>query len=1022
VDGRRWMTRTLVGGVLVAMSAGLLPGAPAAAQPVARPAGGDKGLPPASGTPVAHHLGGTYDLDRDWRFALVSTDGNASDGPYADAADPSFDDSSWRHVDVPHDWSIEQTPTPPTAGAQTTSGTGFFPGGLGWYRKTFTLPRSFTGKRLSVEFDGVYMDSSVYLNGRLLGVHPYGYTGFSLDLTGGHTDGRTPNVLAVRVRNQIPSSRWYSGSGIYRNVRLVVTEPVHVRRWGTYVTTPGLAPSGSAPADVRIATTVDGGSGSGTPVQVEQIVTDARGVRVGRAATTVSVPTTGATAAVTVRVPRPVRWDVNHPYLYGVTTRLLVRGAVIDTYRTRFGIRSTAFDPQGGFWLNGRRLKIQGVDLHHDQGPLGAAVNADAITRQLTIMKSMGVNAVRTAHNPPAPELVALADRLGILLMVEAFDVWNVSKVPYDYARFFDEWSDRDISEMVNESKNSPSVIMWSIGNEIPNSTSASGVPIARRLIADVRSIDTTRPVVIGSDKYRSVPAPGSPAEQILLMLDGVGLNYNTAESIDALHARYPHTFFFESESSSETSTRSEYDQPEQPNTGENYTPGRRSASSFDNNLAPWTMSGEYSLLKDQARPWYLGQFLWSGFDYIGEPTPFDVFPVKTSFFGAVDTAGFAKDQYWLFRSQWTARPMVHLVPMDVSTDETDVTQVWAYTNADSVELFRNGRSLGVRRFGTGAGGSGGHLHLTWSVAPASGRLVAVARRNGRVVARDQVVTPGPPAALRLVPDRRVLPANGRSLSYVTVQVVDAAGRLVTNGENLVRFWVIGARLVGVDNGREESAERYKAPARTAFGGLALAVVQAGRTPGRVTVRAASAGLRGARAVLTAVPAQRQGPALSAAVGPVVPPVPDRSPAADASFSGTADTVPATMVDGNPATAWSDAYTQEATALLPAISAARPRDWVSVRCGGSAPVGSVRAAFVVDAKHALPASIGVRTWNGSTWRPAGSVTVTWTGTTATIRFAPVRTAAVRLDLTSSHPEAPDGFLGISELSCGSAGG
>src|SRR3954452_13324993 len=353
--GRRSMIRTLVGGVLAAMVAGSLSGGPAAAQAArvaTTPSAGQsaQGLTPATQTPVAHHVGGTYDFDRDWRFALVSLNGNASDGAYADAPDPSFDDSSWRRVDVPHDWSIEQAPTPPTTATPTTSGTGFFPGGLGWYRKTFTLPRSFTGKRLSVEFDGVYMDSSVYLNGRLLGVHPYGYTGFSLDLTGAHTDGRTPNVLAVRVRNQIPSSRWYSGSGIYRNVRLVVTDPVHVRRWGTYVTTPGLAQSGSGPADVRIATTVDGGTGSGTSVQVEQIVTDARGVRVARAARTVSVPAAGATSAVSVRVPHPVRWDVNHAYLYDVTTRLLVRGAVVDTYRTRFGIRSTRFDPQGGFW------------------------------------------------------------------------------------------------------------------------------------------------------------------------------------------------------------------------------------------------------------------------------------------------------------------------------------------------------------------------------------------------------------------------------------------------------------------------------------------------------------------------------------------------------------------------------------------------------------------------------------------------------------------------------------------------
>src|SRR3954465_3571287 len=279
------MIRTLVGGVLMATGAGLLPGAPAAAQPAARPAGGSgQVLAPASGTPVAHHVGGTYDLDRDWRFALVSLNGNASDGPYARAADPSFDDSSWRRVDVPHDWSIEQTPTPPTAAVPTTSGTGFFPGGLGWYRKTFTLPRSFTGKRLSVEFDGVYMDSSVYLNGRLLGVHPSGYTGFSLDLTGAHTDGRTPNVFAVRVRNQIPSSRWYSGSGIYRNVRLVVTDPVHVKRFGTFVTTPDVAATlQQGFVDVHVSTDVVNESTMAAPAKITNRVVDRSGRIVGQA-------------------------------------------------------------------------------------------------------------------------------------------------------------------------------------------------------------------------------------------------------------------------------------------------------------------------------------------------------------------------------------------------------------------------------------------------------------------------------------------------------------------------------------------------------------------------------------------------------------------------------------------------------------------------------------------------------------------------------------------------------------------
>jgi beta-galactosidase len=378
-------------------------------------------------------------------------------------------------------------------------------------------------------------------------------------------------------------------------------------------------------------------------------------------------------------------------------------------------------------------------------------------------------------------------------MMVEAFDVWNVRKVRNDYARFFNTDGDADISEMVRESRNSPAVVMWSIGNEIPNSTQASGVPIARRLIDDVRALDGTRPVVIGSDKYRSLPAPGSPAEQILLMVDGVGLNYNTAGSLDALHARYPNTLFFESESSSETSTRGQYDQPEQLNTGENHTPGGRAASSYDNNLASWTMSGEYSLKKDRDRPWYLGEFLWSGLDYIGEPTPFDVFPVKTSFFGAVDTAGFAKDQYYLFKSQWTSEPMVHLLPGDWTDHRAgDPVQVWAYANVDTVELFLNGQSVGVRRFDhkvtaggrayletteptgddktvtsgaypgsyTGSDGTAGHLHLSWSVPFQAGRLVAVARRGPRR-ARHRHRTGGYPVVQQQPSDHRRRPVAG---------------------------------------------------------------------------------------------------------------------------------------------------------------------------------------------------------------------------------------------------------------------
>src|SRR4051794_8122461 len=675
------------------------------------------------------------DFDDGWRFALVNPAGITDPtGAYAHAADPGYDDSRWRQVDLPHDWSIEQDPTQADG---TDSGTGYLPGGLGWYRKTFTLPHRLAGRRIGVEFDGVYMDSVVYFNGKQVAAHPYGYTGFQVDLTEeAHTDG-TPNVLAVKVRNQLPSSRWYSGSGIYRDVHLIVTDPIHVRRHGVFVTTPDLARTvKEGYANVHVRTDVTGGA------QIVSTIKDPR----GRTVSTGTAQVVGGTATADIRVRHPALWDTAHPNLYTLRTDVQEAGRTVDTTTTGFGIRWSAFTPDGGFALNGVPTKLKGVDLHHDGGALGAAVTKDALYRQMKLMKSMGVNAFRTSHNPPSPAMVEVCQELGIVMMVEAFDTWRTPKVKYDYGRFFDANSDADVTEMVNAAKNSPAVALWSIGNEIPDSTSVTvGVPIARRLIADVKAVDPTRPIVMGSDKYRSVPAPGSAQDQILRMLDGLGLNYNTAASVDALHAKYPDKFFFESESSSETSTRGVYQDPDQLNTGENYTPGKRAASSYDNNLASWTMSGEYGLKKDRDRKFFAGQFLWSGMDYIGEPTPYDVFPVKTSFFGAVDTAGFPKDQYYLFKSQWTTAPMVHLVPMDWTRHRPgEIVQVRAYSNVRSVELFLNGRSLGVRRFDrktttfgtryletneathddktmpsgsyTSLNGSSGHLYLTWNV------------------------------------------------------------------------------------------------------------------------------------------------------------------------------------------------------------------------------------------------------------------------------------------------------------------
>ena len=988
----------------------------------------------------------TVPLRDGWRFALVDPGGITDPtGAYENAPDPAYDDSAWRTVAVPHDWSIELTPTTEHG---TTSGTGFFPGGLAWYRLSFTLPPAFAGKRISVEFDGVYMDSYVYCNGTEAGRHPYGYTGFALDLTDLlHTDGTTENVLAVRVRNRLPSSRWYSGSGIYREARLVVTEPVHVERWGTYVTTPEIT---GDRAVVQVRTAVANESDAAADVEVVSRIVDPRGRTVARTSSTTTV-TDRSTETHELTVPDPKLWDIETPHRYTLKTELRVGGTTVDTHRTTFGIRSFSFDPDEGFQLNGTQHKIKGVDLHHDLGALGAAVSMDAIRRQMTIMKSMGVNAFRTSHNPPSPEMIQVCEELGIVMMVEAFDCWRSPKTRYDYGRFFEEWADRDITEMVKAARNSPAVLMWSIGNEISEFTSTSGLVMADRLIAAVKGSDETRPIVIGSHRHRSVPAPGTPGDLILAKLDGLGLNYNTAASVDALHARYPHLFLFESESSSETSTRGAYQEPERLNTGENHTPGKRAVSSYDNNLASWTMSGEYGLKKDRDRKWFAGEFLWSGIDYIGEPTPYDVFPVKASFFGAVDTAGFPKDMYHLFRSQWTNDPMVHLLPMTWNHEPGDTVEVWAYANVDTVELFLNGKSCGTRRFDTkktvdgrvyletteatgddktvtsgpwpgsytSPTGSAGKLHLTWHVPYAPGELKAVARRDGRIVATDVLRTAGEAHAIRLTADRKSFAADGRSLCFVTAEVVDARGVVVPDAEHLLAFEVDGdGSLAGLDNGREESAERYQASTRTAFHGKALAIVRAGVEVGRLKVTARSAGLRTGTVVVRTTPSRDEARTPAVPFPPDPGPGPQVYPVADASYSGRPDTLPAAMLDGAPGTGWSNAFYKAPTALLPAFSGARAEDWVSVVWGRARDFTRVEVSFTVDATHSLPASVGVSVWDGDGYVPVPEATVQWADASdapTVITFAAVRGSGLRLDLTSRYPGEERGAVRISRL-------
>ncbi len=869
----------------------------------------------------------TLNFDGGWRFKLVNTAdtsdptglyGNSSD-PKADA--PAFDDAGWQSLTLPHDWSITQAPDPSQSNA-----TGFFPGGLGWYRKTFTLPASMAGKQISLDFDGVFENSYVYLNGQLVGNHPYGYTGYSYDITDlVHADGHTPNVLAVVVQNQEPSSRWYSGSGITRHVHLTVANALHIARWGTTVTTPELGTTiGSHYATVHVATQVANDSGQASTVDLHYVIRDASGHAVAQATTPgVAVPSDGTATSADIRLANPHLWSTTDPYLYTVQTTVTGSGAQLDSATATFGVRWLVFSPTQGVMLNGQPLKLHGVDLHNDEGALGSVDNYDAMYRQMSNLKAMGVNAFRTSHNPPSPELIDICQRLGIVMMVEAFDAWDVGKLSADYHLFFNQWSDYDIDEMVNEAKNSPAVIMWSIGNEIPDWTSPQALPIEQRLISDIRSIDTTRPIVAGSDRYRSVPTPGSVADQMVQNLDGLGLNYDTAKTIDGLHAQYPTKFFFESESSSETSTRGYYQDPDLLNTGQNFTPGRMELSSYDNNMEDWTLSNEYDLKKVRDRQFFIGQFVWSGWDYIGEPTPYTTFPVKTSFFGLSDTAGFPKDGYYLFKSQWTTAPMVHIVPMNWTDYKPgQMVQVWAYANEPSVQLFLNGKSLGVKSFDqktttfgasyqettqcpgddktfTGGAcpgsyespnGSSGDLRLVWNVPFTPGRLVAVARdASGRVVARDEQDTAGRPYALSVTPDKTVLRADGKSLSYLTVRVVDRHGVEVPDADNSVVTSVTGAgAFAGADNGKEDDAEGYTSPRHNAFNGQVLAIVESAAHPGPITVKVSSDGLLPATTTLYA---QNPGGSGVTAV----------APAYVRTLRGTSASLPATVqvIDGD---------------------------------------------------------------------------------------------------------------------------
>lgn len=794
-------------------------------------------------------------FDTEWHFTL--------DDPQA-AEEPTFDDSQWRTLNLPHDWAIEGD-----FSADNPSGYagGALPGGIGWYRKHFTIDSAdiANGRKIYLDFDGVYMLSNVFVNGVSTGIRPYGYISFRRDITPLLHIGQ--NVVAVRVDNsEQPNSRWYSGCGIYRHVWLVKTNAIHIDHWGTYVTTPEV---NDRQAVVKIDTRVRNTTCTDTDVSIRQYILNKQGDVVAHANSTINIPAdTTATDSIELKINDPHRWSIEQPYLYTVRTQIAQEGRVVDSYDTPLGVRTYRFDAKEGFFLNERPVKIKGVCMHHDLGCLGAAVNTRAIERQLEILKAMGCNAYRCSHNPPAPEVLDLCDRMGFIVMDEALDMWSRPKTKYDYSRYFKEWHERDLTDLVMRDRNHPSIFMWSIGNEVreqwthehsdilsledanmplnlmkdASSLAQEGEPlstnslITRRLCGIVKSLDS-RPITTGNDE----PHPSNHLFRAG-SLDIIGYNYHV-EWFDSVPGWFPDKPFIATESASALMTRGYYEQPSDsimPRPIRWDIPYRNpsySCSSYDNVHAPWGSTHEKNWHMVKERDYVCGTFIWTGFDYIGEPTPY-TFPARSSYFGIIDLAGFPKDIYYMYKSEWSNDTVLHLFPHWNHSTGATIDMCCYYNNADEVELWINGKSQGARKK------ENGKFHAMWRVTYEPGEVKVTSRHNGREVLSQTICTAGEPAHIRLTPDRHIIKADGTDLSFVTVEIVDKEGNLCPEAQNLVTFDLTGnAFIAGVDNGSPFSMERFKAHHRKAFYGKCLVVVQNNGKSGDATLRASSIGL-----------------------------------------------------------------------------------------------------------------------------------------------------------------------------------
>ncbi len=796
-------------------------------------------------------------LKKGWKF---SREDNAS------ASGINFNDASWQSVEVPHDWAIygpfdrsndihrmaivQDGQTKATEHYGRTGGLPFT--GVGWYRNRFSIP-DFTGdKRVKIQFDGAMSNARVYVNGKEAGYWPNGYNTFYLDITGLINNDGKENVLAVRLENFEEQSRWYPGAGLYRNVHLIVTDKTHIPIWGTYVTTPVVEKD---VARVNVRTRVHA-SGEGNLKLVTEI-RDKSFNTIASAENTLSKADMGEFSQ-NLAVENPQLWGIKQPNLYTAVSRLYENNQLVDEYTTPFGIRTLEIKPNEGFYLNGEKIKFQGVCLHHDLGPLGAAVNEAAIRRQIRTMQDMGVNAIRTSHNMPGPEYVRIADEMGMMLMVETFDEWAIPKVKNGYNRYFNEWAEKDLTNVLHHYRNNPSVVMWCIGNEVEEQSKKHGSRVARFLQDICHREDPTRPVTNGMDRPDHVLSNNMGA-----VMEVPGFNYRPFRYQEA-YDRLPQQVILGSETASTLSSRGVYKFPVERKSMAQYDDHQ--ASSYDVEHCGWSNLPEDDFIQHEDLPYTIGEFIWTGIDYLGEPTPYySAWPSHSSLFGAVDLAGIPKDRFYLYRSHWNKEEeTLHILPhWNWEGREGEVTPVFVYTSYPSAELFINGKSQGKRTKELSVPLEGSYTteaqksferqkryRLMWMdtrYEPGTVKVVAY-DNNGKAVAEKEVRTAGKPYRVVMQADRNVINADGEDISFVNVKLVDKAGNFCPVEDREISFTVKGAGIFkAVANGNAASLESFQLPRMKLFSGQLTALVQAGEESGTIVLEAKAKGVQSSR-------------------------------------------------------------------------------------------------------------------------------------------------------------------------------